>query len=78
MKLGNFGEKKGLWQSQDNIYLKEFAQKRVALGKCLELDMQFENTISCTASWSNNPNLRAKYKQVFSKVVSQLQNANQV
>ena len=35
------------------------------------------NTILYTASWSNNPNLRAEYKQLCSKVVSQLQNAKQ-
>ena len=35
------------------------------------------NTVSYTASWSNNPNLRAEYKQLCSKVVSQLQNAKQ-
>jgi len=28
MKLGNFGEKKGLWQSQDHIYLKEFCPEK--------------------------------------------------
>jgi len=26
--------KKGLWQSQDNIYLKEFCPEKVALGNC--------------------------------------------
>jgi len=39
--------------------------------------MQFENTISYTASWPNNPNLRAEYKQLCHKLASQLQNAKQ-
>ena len=75
-KLGNFGKRR-LWQSQNHIFLEDLCPEKKLPWLTARTSHAIQNTISYTASWPNNPNLRAEYKQLCNKVVSQLQNAKQ-
>ena len=66
----NIDEAWKLWENTFMAITKRFPKgvlprKQLPWVTAGTIDMQFQNTISYTTNWPNNPNLRAEYKQLY-------------